>query len=166
MVRLRPLAEGYRDQWAAAVGEGKGTPPCFPVDVLRSEAASTAGKSGVWAKAEPRHFSQRVVDFGFRLDTFMALQNYVDRCREGGKCPRPNEVLRALLPKAATCGLIPRSSGPVLQRCAVRLAPSLFTSQLAYVGELGNRPPGVRGRGLPGLLVSQATVPRLCLARH
>ena len=103
VVRLRPLAEEYCDQWAAAVADDREPPPASPMD-LRSPAyaANPLQKTN-------RPFFRRIADAGFRLNTFMVLQKYTRNCRDDKNFPQPNEILRSLLPSAARWGLIPKS---------------------------------------------------------
>ena len=58
-------------------------------------------------------FFRRLIALGFHPRRFMALQSYLDRCLDQRTLPQVNEVLRALLPAAASKGLIPRSPEPV-----------------------------------------------------
>ena len=126
VVRLRPLAEEYCGEWEAAVAEGNEPPPASPVELLKSKTAS-AGPPKKATRSEPffQPFSQRVSLAGFRSMAFMALHNYLERCREGRNYPQPNEIRRSLLPKAAVWGLIPKSPAPVSYRHArVGVEPS------------------------------------------
>ena len=101
VVRLRPLAEDYCDQWVSAVADGRETPPATPED------APCAGDR----KARP--LMDRVVAAGFRLTTWLDLQRHVRRCRENCHYPHPDNIMRVLLPKAASLGFIPKSPPPV-----------------------------------------------------
>ena len=53
---------------------------------------------------------QRIKDrgYGHRQKRLMAVYNYLKRCLKDRLLPRSRDVLRALLPKAAVRGLIPR----------------------------------------------------------
>ena len=75
VVKLRPLAEEYCDQWEAAHADKKPLPEAQPL-------------------------IQRIADRGFRLNTFTNLHLYIKRCREkrrplkqaklsGLSCPGP-----------------------------------------------------------------------------
>ena len=100
VVRLRPLAKEYCDQWASAVAEGKEPPPVTPVD------ASDSGDH----KTKP--FVERVSAAGFRISTRLDLRGHIQRCRRERRYPHHDDILRILLPKAAVCGLIPKSPPP------------------------------------------------------
>ena len=145
VVRLRPVAEAFCDQWALAAFQGGELPPVTHSDtqeprivpsrpdivssVVSSnealpfgnpEATGISGDAVDHAltlagarKTGNRPLVRRVVDAGFRLHTFTALVWYADRCRNDRVLPHPDEILRILLPKAAVCGLIPRSSSPI-----------------------------------------------------
>ena len=97
VVRLRPLADEFCHQWAIALDQDKEPPPSTSMDALNS--GDTKSKT----------FANRVVEAGYRLSTFSALQHYTRSCRERRILPQPNEILRNLLPKAAVLGLIPNS---------------------------------------------------------
>ncbi len=45
-------------------------------------------------------FIRRVVDAGFRLPTFMAVHQYLDRCRTQDTIPGSGQLLRSLIPWA------------------------------------------------------------------
>ena len=70
---------------------------CDHISVLRSEGHPV-----------PNHFDvvQMVGNSGFRHGEFMALDRYVRRCLDEGKCPHPLDMVRALLPRAARLGLV------------------------------------------------------------
>ncbi len=80
-VRLRPLAEQFCNEWDVARGDHKPLPESHP-------------------------FIQRIAGHGFRLNTFMALRNYIERCRKKGEFPQPREIVNALLPRAAALGFV------------------------------------------------------------
>ena len=79
--RLRPLAEEFCDEWDAARSEHKPLPEAHP-------------------------FIQRIAGHGFRLPTWMALQKYLERCRQENEFPNPRGVITTLLPRAATLGIV------------------------------------------------------------
>ena len=54
-------------------------------------------------------FGRKMQDGGFRLRSFNGLIRYMERCLERRILPQLNDLLRAILPKAAARGLIPRS---------------------------------------------------------
>ena len=101
VIRLRPLANEYCDQWASAVAEGKETPPATRGDATHS------GDRNV------RTLMERVSAAGFRISSWMNLQDLIRRCRENCHYPQPDDILRVLLPKAAFLGFIPKSPPPV-----------------------------------------------------
>ena len=83
IVKLRPLADEYCDQWTELVDE-KLPPP------------------------DPHRLIKRLVNAGIRLDNFPAVRKYLDNCRRDHDLPHPNQILRALLPMAAARCLVPR----------------------------------------------------------
>ena len=90
VVRLRPVAEEFCLQWTAALACGQPAPQSHPL-------------------------IGRVVGQGFRLPTFLALHNYLDRCRSRNTLPDCDELLRSLLPWAAARGLLGAPKGARLQ---------------------------------------------------
>ena len=137
VVQLRPMAEEYCDQWATAVMSGEVPPPATPRDVRRpmptaaSARAATSGGAHALGPSEdsdavgeneassflrsrvretrPVPLTQRVASAGFRIDTFMKLSDYMNRCSDDRVLPHPNDILAYLLPRAAVFGLIPAS---------------------------------------------------------
>ena len=79
VVRLRRLAEEFCLQWTVARADRRPAPESHP-------------------------FILRVVQAGFRLPTFMAAHNYLDRCRRQKTLPDCNALLRSLLPWSAALG--------------------------------------------------------------
>ena len=73
VVRLRRLADEFSLQWAAAIADRRPAPGFHP-------------------------FVSQLVDAGFRLPTLMALHKNLDRCRRQNTIPRPEEIVRSLLP--------------------------------------------------------------------
>ena len=66
---------------------------------------------------------KRMAERGYRSRNLPAIQNYLKRClHELRVVPQPREVLRALLPKAAARGLIPRTVEDPVHLCPVRQA--------------------------------------------
>ena len=76
IVRLRRLADEFSLQWTVAIANRQSPPGSHP-------------------------FIKRVADAGFRLTTFMALYNYLERCRSQNTIPGCNEIIRSLLPWSA-----------------------------------------------------------------
>ena len=74
VVRLRPLAQEFTLSWACAVYQRRPAP-------------------------NPQPFIRRVVQHGFRLPTFMALHNYLERCRSEGIIPDSCGIIAILLPQ-------------------------------------------------------------------
>ena len=74
VVRLRPLAQEFTLSWACAVYQRRPAP-------------------------NPQPFIRRVVQHGFRLPTFMALHNYLERCRSEGIIPDSFGIIAILLPQ-------------------------------------------------------------------
>ena len=88
--RLRTPALEFCDEMAEAVtGEKKG-PKKPPLE---------------WALL----FGRKMQNGGFRLRSFNGLIRYIERCLERRVLPQLSDLLRAILPKAAARGLIPRS---------------------------------------------------------
>ena len=58
------------------------------------------------ARSDSHPFVRRVVQAGFRLPTFMAVHNYLDRCRSQNATPDSDEIVRSLLPWSAALGLV------------------------------------------------------------
>ena len=114
VVRLRPVAEQYCDEWAYAMGEDSTPPPCTPSDPVPPKKTPTplgARRSGR-PRVSPVPLFRRIRDAGVRhVAARVDLQNYVRRCREQKTCPQPHEILRILLPKAYRWELIPRILG-------------------------------------------------------
>ena len=73
VLRLRPLAEDFSDQWAVALADRQPAP-----------------------KSQP--FIQRIGHYGYRFLPFLAFNGYLERCRREKNTPRPLEMLAALLP--------------------------------------------------------------------
>ena len=73
VVRLRRLSEEFCIE--SSVGQANGQPP-----------------------SHPHAFIQRVASAGFRLPSFMAVQNYLDRCRVKNILPDREDLLRSLIP--------------------------------------------------------------------
>ena len=65
VVRLRPLAQDFCDQWDSALSGSRPLP-------------------------EPHSFIRRVAQAGFRLPTFMAAHRYLERCR---RQERPSQLI-------------------------------------------------------------------------
>ena len=74
IVRLRPLAEDFSQEWAATVADRRPAP-------------------------RPQPFIRRLAQHGFRLPTFIALHQYLERCRSDGKTPDCYNIIAALLPR-------------------------------------------------------------------
>ena len=79
VVRLRRLAQEFCVQWTVARSDSEPPPDSHPL-------------------------VRRVVDAGFRLPTFMAVHNYLDRCRSQNATPESDEIVRSLLPWSAALG--------------------------------------------------------------
>ena len=73
IVRLRPLAEDFSQEWAATVADRRPAP-------------------------RPQPFIRRLAQHGFRLPTFIALHQYLERCRSDGKTPDCYNIIAALAP--------------------------------------------------------------------
>ena len=71
--RPRPLAEDFSQQWAVALSNRQLAP-------------------------QPQPFIRRIAS-GYRLPTFMALDNYLERCRSEGIIPHCLGMLHSLLPQ-------------------------------------------------------------------
>ena len=64
---------------------------------------------------------KRMAKRGYGPRSLPAVQNYLTRClQELHVIPQPREVLRALLPKAAAQGLIPRTVEDPVPLCAMK----------------------------------------------
>ncbi len=115
VVRLRPIAEQYCDEWAYAMGEGSEPPPCTQADP--KPAGKTPAPLGARRRNRPRVSAvplfRRITDAGYRLPATTELYRYTQTCRLERTCPQPNEMLRLLLPKAVVWGLLPRFPNPV-----------------------------------------------------
>ena len=72
IVRLRPLAEDFSQEWAATVADRRPAP-------------------------RPQPLPRRLAQHGFRLPTFIALHQYLERCRSDGKTPDCYNIIAALL---------------------------------------------------------------------
>ena len=72
--RLRPLAEDFSQQWAIALSNRQPAP-------------------------QPQPFIRRIAQRGFCFNTFMALDNYLERCRSEGIIPHCQGMLHSLLPQ-------------------------------------------------------------------
>ena len=59
---------------------------------------SLVARRGHQPPPEPQAFFRRVVSAGFRLPTFMAVHNYLERCRDNNALPDAEALLRAFLP--------------------------------------------------------------------
>ena len=73
VVRLRRLAGEFCIE--SSVGQANGQPP-----------------------PQPQAFIQRVASAGFRLPSFMAVHNYLERCRVKNILPDREDLLRSLVP--------------------------------------------------------------------
>ena len=115
VVRLRPIAEKYCDEWAYATSEGSAPPPCSYADAI--PAGKTPAPTGRRRRGTPRVSTvplfRRITDAGYRIPAFIELNRYVRQCREEATCPQPLEILRRILPKAVAWGLLPRFPRPV-----------------------------------------------------
>ena len=74
VVRLRHLAEDFSQQWAREVAE------CRPAP-------------------QSHTFIRRIAQRGFRLTTFMALKNYLERCHSEKSIPDCIGIISSLLPQ-------------------------------------------------------------------
>ena len=90
--RLRPHALDLCDEMTEAVTE--------PI-------TSTPKSVMAWAF----DFFRRLREHGLRLWDFIPLADYLDECLQRRVLPQVNDVLRSILPKAASKGLIPRYIG-------------------------------------------------------
>ena len=73
--RLRQIAEEIADDWAIAAEEGEQLP-------------------------QPHQVVQRIARAGHRLQTWMNLDNYVQRCLDNSERLNPQRMVLALLPWA------------------------------------------------------------------
>jgi len=73
IIRLRPLAEEFCFLWTEAITDGNSPPDSYA-------------------------FIRRIARQGFRLNTYVALHLYLERCREGGRNPNAIGVVASLLP--------------------------------------------------------------------
>lgn len=80
-LRLRKLAEEFCCQWDTAVTNHQPPP-------------------------DPHPFILRVANAGFRLNTFMALHKYLDRCRDRNSNPQSRDIVSNLLPWATKGGYL------------------------------------------------------------
>ena len=101
VVRMRPIAQKYCEQWEIAVAEGNEPPPATHAEAMDSE--NKTAKSLI----------ELIAEAGFRLSTWMSLAHHIQRCRQQREYPHYNDILRYLLPKAAVMGFIPKSPPPV-----------------------------------------------------
>ena len=114
IVRLRSLAEDYCDEWAVAVAEGKEPPPALPVVSLeldgphpRENGALVLVETGTaMVPRQPEPFLRRVANAGFRLNTFMNLDRYLEGCRREDAIPGVREIIESLLPWARPGGYL------------------------------------------------------------
>ena len=74
VVRLRRLAEEHSLQWTYATYQGRPLP-------------------------QPQPFLRRIAKSGYRLKTFVALDIYLEHCREEGKIPDSLGIIPKLLPQ-------------------------------------------------------------------
>ena len=81
VLRLHKLAKEFRFQWDTAIANHQPAP-------------------------EPHPFILRIAGAGFRLNTFMALQKYLDRCRDRNNHPQPRDIVTNLLPWATKGGYL------------------------------------------------------------
>ena len=88
--RLRPLAQRFCEDLARAV---TGKKPGRPRSI------------GEWTQI----FLRRAQERSLRLQGLDYLNDYLDRCLDLRVLPQANELLRALLPRAARRGIIPRA---------------------------------------------------------
>ena len=75
------MAKEFCDQWAVARADHQPVPETHP-------------------------FIRKIADAGFRLRTWMAFPKYLERCRNEGRFPDPSGIITALLPRAATRGIV------------------------------------------------------------
>ena len=90
LYRLQPVAVEFCDEMAAAVAGDK-RPPAKPLTP--------------WGLLLIR----RIQDRGYRPGDLGILLRYLETCVKRRVLPQANDVLRALFPKAAGRGLIPRT---------------------------------------------------------
>ena len=90
LYRLRPVAADFCDEMAATV-TGDNRPPAKPLTA--------------WGLLLIR----RIQDRGYRPGDLGILLRYLETCGKRRVLPQANDVLRALFPKAAGRGLIPRT---------------------------------------------------------
>ena len=74
VVRLRPLAEEFSQQWAVSLSQRRPAP-------------------------QPQPFIRRIAQSGFRLNTFMALHKYLERCRRETTILDSLGIISSLLPQ-------------------------------------------------------------------
>ena len=74
VVRLRPLAEEFSQQWAVSLSQRRPAP-------------------------QPQPFIRRIAQSGFRLNTFMALHKYLECCRRETTIPDSPGIISSLLPQ-------------------------------------------------------------------
>ena len=80
LYRARGLASEFCLQYAVAVADRKPAPETHP-------------------------FIKRIVGHGLLLTTFMALNNYLERCRRESRIPECSEIVHCLLPWSRNSGL-------------------------------------------------------------
>ena len=59
---------------------------------------SSAARAGRQPPPEPHAFIRRLASAGFRLHSFMAVHNYLERCRANNSLPDREDLLHALIP--------------------------------------------------------------------
>ncbi len=100
--RLGKVTTEFCDEVADALTNPKSGPVKDPFD---------------WASVLFKRMAKR----GYRPRNLTALQNYLTRClQERRVLPQAREVLRALLPRAAERGLIPRTVEDPVPICAMK----------------------------------------------
>ena len=90
LYRLQPVAADFCDEMAATV-TGDNRPPVKPLT------------------ARGLLLIRRIQDRGYRPGDLGILLRYLETCVKRRVLPQANDVLRALFPKAAGRGLIPRT---------------------------------------------------------
>ena len=81
IIRLRPYATQFCDQWATAQVRKEPLPETPP-------------------------FIRKLADAGFHLTTFMYLHHRLKRHRENNTCPQPSGIVAALVPGASARKII------------------------------------------------------------
>ena len=59
---------------------------------------STVAHANGQLPSHPHAFIRRVAAAGFRLQSFMAVHKYLERCRDRNDLPDPEDLLHALIP--------------------------------------------------------------------